>query len=122
MEPDIDYDPTTDGPLRIGTPLQKYTEMLDEQKKDCEGIRVPCRACGASASEDAAGSSGGGGGDGGGGVGVGVRLCACKGCAAVRYCNAACQQADWPAHKLVCKILACDRELMVGRPSHVLLR
>ena len=110
---DPEFDPA-DEPMRTGTPLSMYQERIAAQKYDSEGIRVPCRACGAKVS---GGGGGGGSGGGGGGGEGGVRLSACKGCSAVRYCNAECQRVDWPAHKLVCKILASDRELMVGPPS-----
>ena len=30
----------------------------------------------------------------------------CSGCRAVRYCGAACQKADWRAHKAACRELA----------------
>ena len=29
----------------------------------------------------------------------------CGGCRLVRYCGAACQKADWPAHKAACREL-----------------
>ena len=34
------------------------------------------------------------------------KLLKCQRCDAARYCSKACQKADWPAHKLECKILA----------------
>jgi hypothetical protein len=39
-------------------------------------------------------------------AGCGAGACSlslCAGCAAVRYCSAACQRNDWPAHKAACR-------------------
>ena len=33
----------------------------------------------------------------------------CSGCRLVRYCGAACQKADWPAHKTACRELQRQR-------------
>ena len=38
----------------------------------------------------------------------GVSLKACKSCMQVRYCNAACQHKNWPAHKIACKLRAAE--------------
>ena len=38
----------------------------------------------------------------------GVSLKACKSCMQVRYCNAACQHKNWPAHKIACKLRAVE--------------
>ena len=65
-------------------------------------LRDACCACGR-ASGAAGGAAGGGG----------VRLRSCNACGAVRYCGSECQRADWPAHRLACKTLAADREVMV---------
>ena len=35
----------------------------------------------------------------------------CHACGCVRYCNRGCQTAGWPSHKLVCRVLAADREI-----------
>ena len=35
----------------------------------------------------------------------------CHACSFVRYCNRECQTAGWPSHKLVCRVLAADREI-----------
>ena len=35
----------------------------------------------------------------------------CRACGFVRYCNRECQTAGWPSHKLVCRVLAADREI-----------
>ena len=35
----------------------------------------------------------------------------CHACGFVRYCNRECQTAGWPSHKLVCRVLAADREI-----------
>ena len=35
----------------------------------------------------------------------------CRACSVVRYCNRECQTAGWPSHKLVCRVLAADREI-----------
>ncbi|PNH10382.1 SET domain and MYND-type zinc finger protein 6 [Tetrabaena socialis] len=37
-----------------------------------------------------------------------LKLRRCQGCRRVRYCDRACQRADWPAHKLVCGALAAE--------------
>ena len=36
----------------------------------------------------------------------------CHACSFVRYCNRECQTAGWPSHKLVCRVLAADREIV----------
>ena len=33
----------------------------------------------------------------------------CSGCRLVRYCGAACQKADWPAHRAACREVASRR-------------
>ena len=38
----------------------------------------------------------------------------CHACGFVRYCNRECQTAAWPVHKLVCKVLAADREIVAA--------
>ena len=35
----------------------------------------------------------------------------CHACGFVRYCNRECQVAGWPSHKLICRVLAADREI-----------
>ena len=37
----------------------------------------------------------------------------CRACGFVRYCNRECQTAGWPSHKLICRLLAVDREIVV---------
>ena len=36
----------------------------------------------------------------------------CHACGFVRYCNRECQTAGWPSHKLICRVLAADREIV----------
>ena len=86
----------TTEPFRPGA-LEPIKLELARQKSASEGLLASCGACGAVE----------------GGAG-GVRLCACAACDAVRYCGRDCQRADWTVHRLVCKILAADREIMVG--------
>ena len=81
-------------PLRLGS-LESTKKLIDNQKNMCAFIRKACGACGL---ED----------------GDGVRLRACDACDAVRYCGRECQLMDWPCHRLACKILSIDREIMVG--------
>ena len=81
-------------PLRRPT-IESIKTLIDASKAWAERFRATCGACGAA--------------DGQGGV----WLRACDGCDAVRYCSRDCQRANWAAHKLVCKILATDRELLV---------
>ena len=78
--------------------LDPMRATIDRQKSSVASLRERCGACGAA--------------DGGG-----VRLRACDACDAVRYCGRECQLADWQAHQLVCKILASDREILVGGPG-----
>ena len=40
----------------------------------------------------------------------------CHGCSFARYCNRECQTVGWPSHKLVCKILAADKEIATKLP------
>ena len=47
----------------------------------------------------------------------GERLRSCHKCGLVRYCNRDCQVAAWPIHKLVCKVLAADREIAAAKFS-----
>ena len=88
----------TTEPFRPGS-LEATKKALSRQKSEAESLLASCGACGAVE----------------GGTG-GVRLCACAACDAVRYCDRECQRADWTAHKLVCKILAIDREILVSVP------
>ena len=81
-------------PLRLGT-VEPFRKSIADQKSRSEAIRACCGVCGAA--------------DGGG-----VRLRACDACDAVRYCGRECQLMDWPCHRLACKILSIDREIMVG--------
>jgi hypothetical protein len=37
--------------------------------------------------------------------GENVELQLCSGCGLIRYCSAACQKADWKAHKAICRRL-----------------
>ena len=78
--------------------LELIKQILVSQKFEAESLLASCGACGAVE----------------GGAGGVVRLCACAACDAVRYCGRDCQRADWTVHRLVCKILAADREIMVG--------
>ncbi|KAK0655748.1 hypothetical protein B0T16DRAFT_17756 [Cercophora newfieldiana] len=41
----------------------------------------------------------------------------CNGCQQARYCSAACQRADWPIHKQLCKAFAGGTETNHPRPS-----
>ena len=88
----------TTEPFRPGA-LEPIKLELARQKSASEGLLASCGACGAVE----------------GGAG-GVRLCACAACDSVRYCGRNCQRADWTAHKPACKILATDREILVGAP------
>ena len=48
------------------------------------------------------------------------KLGACGACGVVRYCSAACQRGDWPAHKRVCPDLKATFERgIVSLPLHV---
>ena len=40
------------------------------------------------------------------------KLKSCHVCNLVRYCGRECQGVGWPAHKLACKVLAADREIL----------
>ena len=81
-------------PLRLGS-LESTRKIVDNHKKMCNFIRATCGAC---CAED----------------GDGVRLRACDSCDAVRYCGRECQREDFLCHRLACKILSTDREIMVG--------
>ena len=43
----------------------------------------------------------------------------CHACSFVRYCNRECQVAGWPSHKLICRVLAADREIAAAKMSSV---
>ena len=78
----------------------EYMLKTNTHQMNAKRIRDVCRACGKA--------------DGTVGGGRRVWLRACDACDAVRYCGRDCQRADWTVHRLVCKILAADREIMVG--------
>ena len=84
----------TTEPYRLGA-LEATKQALAKQKADVESLLASCGACGAA-------------------EGGSVHLCACDACSAVRYCGRECQRADWAAHRLVCGILATDREIAVS--------
>jgi len=42
----------------------------------------------------------------------GGKLRWCVGCRFARYCSTDCQKKNWPVHRLVCKVLAVDREIL----------
>jgi hypothetical protein len=50
-----------------------------------------------------------------GGLVVGRKGVRCGGCRVARYCSPACQQADWPQHRHVCRRLAAAAPEVVGR-------
>lgn len=69
-----------------------FNRDLDAVAADLQLATGRCAACQATSSERS--------------------LKSCHACAFVRYCNRECQTAGWSSHKLVCKMLAADCEIV----------
>ena len=67
---------------------------LAAAREELERVPSLCAACGALASEK--------------------KLLHCRACGFDRYCDRDCQRAAWARHKLVCRVMAADKEVAAG--------